>query len=78
MPLPILLLIRRRKICKRCTLAYPKKAQQCPHCEGKSDAQVAQMRENLQSSLDQHSWLGHLFVAIAVLLVLMMLFIALS
>ena len=60
--------IRFSSKCKRCGLRYPKKAQECKHCSGLSDAQMDAMLFKKREAHENTANLGRLFLYITVVM----------
>ena len=65
--------VRPSKVCDRCGLWYPKKKNQCPHCEGMNDAEVAVLKEQYEDLHQGNSNLGRQFLLIAAVVALLFL-----
>ncbi len=68
--------VRKSQVCERCGQWYPKKASQCPHCEGLDEARVQELRERRAEEHQGNANLGNLFLWLAILGALVVLVIA--
>ena len=65
--------VRPSKVCDRCGFWYPKKKNQCTHCKGMNDAEVAILKEQQESLHQGNSDLGRQFLLAAAVVALLIL-----
>lgn len=61
--------IRLSKVCDRCGLWYPKKKEQCTHCHGMNDAEVAKLKEKYEEFYEGNAYVGRQFLVVAIVAV---------
>jgi hypothetical protein len=76
--LPVPIKIRFTRRCQRCGLRYPKADAACPHCTGLTEREVQELKDRHEDERAGNANLGRLLLYIAGLLLVAMLFVALS
>ncbi len=68
----------RKRQCQRCGLRRPDNDDECPHCAGLDDAEVADLRRHTTEEHEGHSRLGRTFLIVAAVLAVIVLMLLLE
>lgn len=61
--------VGRSEKCQRCSLRYPARKDECPHCKGLSEQEVETLRQQALQRHLAHAHLGKLFLILAIIII---------
>jgi hypothetical protein len=70
--------IQRVHRCDRCGMQYPWRLNQCPHCSALTDEELVLFKQRRKQELNEIAGLGRVFLGLAILLLILMVFVATS